>query len=257
LSDKSSTQDSPHAIRDLLAISGDTLIGAKWDKGIIITTDGGKTWTETASSTHLKKITIDDKGILWGLDSWLGIHEPSYSRLLFSKDFGRSWTKIEFDVERFFPIAFRSKAHENLTVMTVDSLLYTLSGNNPNTDWTLTDSITADADGAIHLPPYKLSASSNLLKHDGVGAWDTLMRIPDIATPFGMLQSNDTLFIAAGGYGGYKAFFASLTNDTLLTKYEMESVQALGVRQDTKGRIWTFGDGGIFLLQGNKLKKMF
>src|SRR5688572_17480200 len=69
--------DSSNAIHDLLAVSGDTLIAVKWHTGLIITTDGGKTWNDLAESTYLKKITIDKSGVLWGLNSWIGIHEAS------------------------------------------------------------------------------------------------------------------------------------------------------------------------------------
>jgi len=255
--DKSSNDKSPNAIHDLLSVSGDTLIGVKWESGIIVTTDGGKTWIEKAHSTIIKEITIDNNGILWGLDCWIGIHEASYSRLMFSKDFGNSWERIDFNIDQLFPIAFSSKPHENLTIATIDNKTYRLTGNDYKTNWTLIDTVDREADGAIYSLPYKISSRTILLKQNNNGVWDTLIKIPDISIPFEIIQSKDTLFIAAGGYGGYKALFASITNDTTLTKYEMPSIQALGVVQDSKGRIWTFGDGGIFILQKNKLKKMY
>jgi hypothetical protein len=255
--DKSNKERFPNSIHDLLAVSGDTLIGAKWESGIIVTTDGGKTWIEKAHSTSIKEITIDNNGILWGLNSWVGIHESSYSRLMFSKDFGNSWERIEFNVDQFFPTNFFSKPHENLAVATFDNKTYRLTGNDYKKNWTLIDTLDQEADRSTYSLPYKISSSTFLLKQNNNGVWDTLIKIPDISIPFEIIQAKDTLFIAAGGYGGYKALFASVINDTALTKYEMKSIQALGVVQDSKGRIWTFGDGGIFILQKDKLKKMY
>jgi len=246
-----------NAICDLLAVSGDTLIGCKWDSGIIITTDGGKSWKEYATPEDFDKITIDNQGTLWGLDKWIGIHEGSHSRLYFSKDLGQHWEGTEFDVDEFFPVEFISATHQNLAIKTYDDKVYKLVGMDLKKDWILLDSLNYEPFTTIYSLPYKIAVDDILKKDSALNRWDTLVTVSEISIPFGLIQSNDSLFIAAGGYGGYKALFASVVNDTSITKYEMESVQALGVIKDSKGRIWTFGDGGIFLFDKNKLKKMY
>lgn len=249
--------DSEKSIHDLISISGDTLIGLKWNGGLIITKDAGKTWTDISDNIHLKNIVIDKQGILWGLNSWIGIHEESSSKILFSKDTGRHWCEIEFDVNQFFPIKFFSEPNEDLEVETYNHGIYKLTGNNPKIDWTFIDAIEYKGVGNISCLRYKISSSNILFKQNSNGLWDSLMSIPNISIPFKMLESNDTIFIAASGYGGYKPLFASVTKDSIIKEYNMGGVQALGIICDSKKRIWTFGDGGIFLFNNNELKKMY
>src|ERR1043165_6307744 len=84
-----SSQDVRHPIRDLVAVNGDTLIAADWEKGCIVTYDAGKHWTPTAPNTHFKKMTVDNKGVVWAIDSWIGIHEEDHSRIYRSADGGK------------------------------------------------------------------------------------------------------------------------------------------------------------------------
>lgn len=254
---KNDIDQYPHAIMDLLAVNGDTLIGVKWGKGIVITTDGGKTWIDKPNEPSIKEITIDNKGILWGLNSWIGIHEESYSRLMYSKDFGTTWETIEFKVNEFFPLTIYSKPHENLEITSFENKIYKLTGNNYKTNWTFVDSINVQDQKFIYALPYKISERRELMKQTNKGTWDTLIKIPEISIPSEMIFSKNTLYIAAGGDGGYKAYFATFTNDSTLKRYEMEGSNALGVIKDTKDRIWTFGVGGIYVLQKDKLMKMY
>lgn len=57
---------------------------------------------------------------MWGLDSWPGIHEPAYSRLAYSTDFGQTWTHQEFDTHVFFPYEFYSQPGHALQVVTYE-----------------------------------------------------------------------------------------------------------------------------------------
>jgi len=97
-------------VQDLLPIKGDTLIAVKGHGGLAVTTDAGKQWKSLHDQPQkpdflfIKYLTIDQHHVLWGLDSWVGIHEPSYSRLAYSTDFGQTWIRQAFDTHTFFPI---------------------------------------------------------------------------------------------------------------------------------------------------------
>ncbi len=128
-------KDADRSISNILPLNGDTLIATKWNQGILLTYDAGKTWQELHPNMLLKLITIDNKGTIWGLNSWRGIHERSYSRIYKSEDKGRTWSKTEFDLQKFFPMEIVSKPGTTLQITTIDKKIYTLNGENILTDW--------------------------------------------------------------------------------------------------------------------------
>jgi hypothetical protein len=247
------------AIHDLLPVNADTLIAVRWHNGLLTTNDGGKSWKVIANDIHLKQITIDDNKVLWGLDSWVGIHESDYARLLMSKDAGNTWITTEFDTKKLFPIKIVSQPHEKLHILTFDNKIYELLGDDPVKDWSLIQSLhdMKNEPASVAHREYKLLENGSLLKWLNPIKWDTLLTLNEISIPFEILTKSDTLFIAAGGNDGYSAYFASITNDSIVKEYPLQGAQALGVRLDNRGRIWTFGDGGIFLRVSDSLRKVY
>jgi hypothetical protein len=248
-----------HAILDLLPVNADTLIAVKSHGGVLSTIDGGENWKDISPDIHLKQITIDHNNILWGLNSWIGIHEADYSRLAKSINNGKSWTVTEFNTRKFFPIKIVSQSHDTLDILTNDNKVFRLIGNNPLADWSFVRALPIKNIErlSIQYKDYKILTDGSLLKWQNPIKWDTLLRLRKISIPFGILSKDDTVFVAAGGYGGYKAYFVSITNDSTIKEYPLECVQALGVRLDSKGRIWTFGDGGIFLKVSDSLRNVY
>lgn len=92
------------SILDLVVIGKDTIIASTHDMRIIVSRDGGKSWV-TTEDILIKKLGLDGKRI-WGIDSWIGIHERSYSRLFYSDDIGKTWKQIELNPESFFATDF-------------------------------------------------------------------------------------------------------------------------------------------------------
>lgn len=127
---KARSAEREHSIYDLLPVAGDTLIAVKWYGGLMLTTDAGKRWQPLQAKREgprypsVKELTVDDKRVLWGLDSWVGIHEPDYSRLVFSKDFGRTWVRREFDTHTFFPVSFYSQPKQPMQLVTRTGKVY-------------------------------------------------------------------------------------------------------------------------------------
>lgn len=92
------------SILDLVVIGKDTIVASTYDMSIIVSNDGGKTW-KTTQRQLMKKLGLDGTRI-WGIDSWIGIHERSYSRLFYSDDIGKTWKQIELNTGLFFAMEF-------------------------------------------------------------------------------------------------------------------------------------------------------
>lgn len=103
--------ENHNPVHDLLPISGDTLIAAKWYGGMVLTYNAGKTWKFLSPDLLIKTMTIDNKGVLWGMDSWQGIHESDYSRLHKSINNGKARMATAFDTQKFFPLEIFSSPH--------------------------------------------------------------------------------------------------------------------------------------------------
>lgn len=99
----SAKSQSP-SILDLVVIGKDTIVASTHDMSIIVSHDGGKSW-KTTERQLIKQLGLDGKRI-WGIDSWIGIHERSYSRLFYSDDIGKTWKQIELNTNLFFAMEF-------------------------------------------------------------------------------------------------------------------------------------------------------
>ncbi|WP_140466195.1 WD40/YVTN/BNR-like repeat-containing protein [Hymenobacter nivis] len=135
------------AVYDLLPVNGDTLIAVKWNGGLAITTDAGLHWQnmhdqrQKRDFLYIKYLTIDQHHVLWGLDSWPGVHEPAYSRLAYSTDFGKTWTHGEFDTHTFFPYEFYSLPGKALRVLTYNGKVYQMR-DRKGKKWDIVKTIT-------------------------------------------------------------------------------------------------------------------
>ncbi|AUC13798.1 hypothetical protein BTO06_00930 [Tenacibaculum sp. SZ-18] len=250
------------AIHDLVPISGDTLIAAIWNGGILRTIDGGENWIEIKTPL-IKHLSVDNQNRVWGIDSWIGIHESSYSRIFYSDDYGDTWEKFEFNLDEFFPLEFPNDYSSVVQLITWDGLILEHKGGVPNDleNWKRIDKLEDNETEFKASNPkvngnYRISQNGLLEKKDQENEWNKVTTIPNISIPFDILKDSNKVYVAAGGYGGYKSLFVEIINDSIQIEREMKSVQCLGVRKDKKGRIWTFGDGGIFQIDGDKLRKM-
>ncbi len=131
----------PSSTYDLLPINSDTLIAATRHNGIIRTSDGGRTWTSLSSPGTISKLTLDDKGQIWGLYSWQGIHEADRSVLFYSSDLGATWQPNELDTKTIFPAGFYSQYGDKLKVIDYNNKIYWLTNNHDDLKWELIDSL--------------------------------------------------------------------------------------------------------------------
>lgn len=242
--------DKLNTIRDLIIFNNNAMLASNHSGGIFISYDEGHTWMKQ-SNTTVKQLSIDTNGILWGIDAWIGIHEPGYSRILYSKDSGKNWVHHEFDIEKFYPVNIVSEQNSKLRIITNSAYTYELNGMDLNKDWNCIDSNQS----VRKYQGYYVSESSLLIRETKTNN-DTLIKLNDISICFDILPHKDSVFIAGGGTDN-KAYFASYSNKGSINRIEMGGIQALGIRMDKKNRIWIFGDGGLFVKNGQKLKKIF
>jgi hypothetical protein len=249
-------KDTNHPVQDLLPINGDTLIAAKWYGGLMITYDAGKNWQVLSADMLFKTMTIDNKGVLWGIDSWRGIHERDYSRLYKSIDKGKTWIETVFDTQKFFPLEIISKPHTPLHIITGDKKEYALSGKNQLIDWKYI-STNSEWENEIREGSFKILRKGKqgaLLRL--TASWDTIYTFKKLYA-FDLHVKRDTIYIVGAIGGNANAYFAYLTKDNQLREFTIEGMQAYGIREDKKGRIWMFSTEGVYLLTNDKLEKRY
>ncbi|RZK09718.1 MAG: hypothetical protein EOO43_21000 [Flavobacterium sp.] len=94
-------------IRGVFDVSVDTIVLLRHSLGIEVSSDRGMSWIWLAKDINrFNEFTIDDKGLMWGLELWIGIHEPSYCRMHSLQDKGKTWKSYELDAQKFFPMLF-------------------------------------------------------------------------------------------------------------------------------------------------------
>jgi hypothetical protein len=247
-------------IIDLLPISNDTLIAVSSDSKILTTNDGGANWVivNNSISNNIKQITIDQNRVLWGLDFWHGIHEPSYSELFFSSDFGRTWQKIGLDYSMALPVQIISLPFSQLTIEDVERKQYQLSHSKTNMKWEYVGKTQA-VNYYYRDTLYTFSEGGYITKANRsiAGDIDTLKKIDNISKIFQVIKLGDTFYIAGSAEGGYNSYFASFNVRThLLHRFLTKGDQILGIRKGRLEKMWIFGDAGIFLKKEDSLVEL-
>jgi hypothetical protein len=256
---------------DLLPVNGDTLIAVKWHGGLAVTTDAGKQWKglhdqrQSSDFLYLKYLTIDQHHVLWGLDSWPGIHEPAYSRLAYSTDFGKTWTRQEFDTHTFFPYEFYSRPGQALQVLTYEGKVYQVQ-DRVGKKWKVVQAIT-ELDHSVNDTIYddsyfdgarfKFLETGKLFSRSKKG-WQP------VATAGFMNQLEDVCPCQGSTYitGQNSAADPPIhyvvraakgrVQDTIRTQQEQQQL-----RCDSKGRLWLFSFSGIWQQAGKQLQKRY
>ena len=259
------------AVYDLLPVRGDTLIAVKWYGGLAVTTDAGRRWKSLHDQRkepgflYIKCLTIDQHHILWGLDSWPGIHEPAYSRLAYSTDFGETWTRQEFDTYTFFPYEFYSQPGQALQVVAYNGKVYQMQ-DRVGKKWKIIQAITElnnSVNDTIYGDSYfagahfKFLETGQLFSRSGKG-WQS------VATAGFINQLDDVCPCQGSTYltGQNSAADPPIhyvirtakgqVQDTIRTQEEQQQL-----RCDSKGRLWLFSFRGIWEKSGKKFLKRY
>ena len=225
-------------------------------------------------------MTIDSNGVIWAIDSWVGIHEEDHSILYRSVDKGKLWQDFTFDTKNFFPLEIISNPHQSLRISTYDKKEYLLNGNNYLTDWKFVSIQKEEKkEDAIIRGNYKLfngRLNGKLLKKSV--KWDTIYHFKDLNAYDMYIKNNsrhitvfagkktevmeelcaETVYVAGftSGQKG-KAYFASFIGNNL-REYPIADSHVYGIKEDSKGRLWVYASEGIYLLKTtDELEKVY
>lgn len=252
-------------IQNVFDISKDTIIACKYGQGLILSTDAGLNWTELKTNLLFDEVTMTDSGYLVGLDSWQGIHEPDYSRLYLSKDFGKTWQTFNLDTKSFFPLNIVSKPKEKVLVQTVDNKLYQLNGLNLKTDWTFVQLAkpSGGKDNKSSLPfaiddyddhRIKLFQTNNKTI-DTLAILDQCRQVNDI------VSANKFVYIAGAGYKKMSdnenyAYYASYNKLNGLKQFVIPGHYAY-LKKTQLDKVYIMNDEGLFLTNQDTLKRLY
>lgn len=237
------TIEDSDSVSDILFLDTKNIICSKRNGEIAFSNDGGDTWN-TVSKCDLDNLTIDDKGKIWGIKSWVGIHEPSYSRLYYSEDRGMTWTEHTFNVNKFFPLRIFSEPSQKLRVLTFSNQVFELNGTDVSADWSkITDVDTSN-----------LNRLTGFYQERKLQELKSKFDISDLSDCLDILEINDTVYLAGGGVDGH-AYFSVFYGNRHKYRFEMDGMQATGLKMDKNNRVWVLGDAGAFVWFENVLKK--
>ncbi|RPD44385.1 hypothetical protein DNI29_22030 [Hymenobacter sediminis] len=259
------------AVADLLPISGDTLIAVKNYGGLTVTTDAGRHWKgqndqrQNPDFLFIKDLTIDQHHVLWGLDSWPGIHEAPYSRLSHSTDFGKTWTQQQFNPTTFFPYTIYSSPGQALQIVTYDGnvcqiqdqigrkwkYVKTISELNQRVNDTIYD------DGYVAGARFKFLKTGQVFSRSSKG-WKPVATAGFINWVDDVCSCQGSTYItgrnsAAAPPNNYLIRAANgRVQDTIRIQQEQ-----LRLRCDSKGRLWLFNFRGIWEKSGKSILKRY
>jgi len=135
--------------RDVCFPDARTIVIADWDGLSHTSKDGGATWTSADMGAVVRSLAIDERGVLWGLYRWHGIHEPSTASLVWSDDLGSSWHELVLDPRVCMPESFVAGWTE-LTLLAADGQLWRHLPAEPESfdNWSKLGQPNPDASGA-------------------------------------------------------------------------------------------------------------
>lgn len=251
-------------IQNVFDISNDTIIACKHGQGLILSTDAGQSWKELKTNILLDEVTMTDSGYLVGLDSWQGIHEPDYSRLYLSKDFGKSWQTFELDTKTFFPLHIVSPPKTKMVVQTVDNKLYQLNGLNLKTDWAFVQSAKPTDEEKIKSSfPFAIDDNDDhriklLMTSKTI---DTLAILANCRQVNDVINSSGFVYIAGAGYKNlsdkeYYAYYAAYNEKSGLKEYVIPGHYAY-LKKTQLDRIYIMNDAGLFIADRDSLRKLY
>lgn len=253
-----------HQIYDCLEISKNVIILIRRSHGLELSVDNGRTWEWIGKELPaINEITVDDKGVWWALERWKGIHESSYSVIIKSTDFGKTWKQYVFDTSVFFPYHIYSKPHEPLAITTFsDNKVYRQFGADVQKDWKFIKQLSKEDDFAeVSAGNYHITRKNDdnklYVKRKG-GVADTLMDFKKAYNIYDIKKVKNKLFIAGpSGGGDYdNSYFAIITYENKRKEFKIPGVD-LNIRVTQSNRVFLLCSSGAYRLDGDKLNHIY
>jgi hypothetical protein len=250
-------------IRGVLDVSKDTILLLRQSYGIELSTNRGKTWTWLAKDVfRFDEFTVDDKGIMWGVERWKGIHEPSYCRMYSSADRGQTWNRYELKPLRFFPYHIHSMPHRPLEMSNLwDDKVYRLEGNNPLFRWQFIKQLPNDESRSTEdkRNPYftiREKEYEQLCVKRKNGLIDTLVDFKNVYEIKQIENYNNMIYVAGLLPDYNSSYFAIIKNERLLKEFTVPGFD-LNITRTSLGRIYLTSSAGAFLFAKNSVVPVF
>ncbi|MDB4918607.1 hypothetical protein [Mucilaginibacter sp.] len=252
--------EKDRAIYGAFEPSKNTIVLFRRFLGIELSTNGGKSWEWLAKKLNrLDEITIDNKGIWWGLVRWKGIHEASHCRIFKSADCGKTWDGYIFNTNVFFPYHIYSKPNQAFLVINFwDKKVYSLLGNDPQHHWQYVKQLPKEDEMAdISADNYFIDRHDNKLyvKRKG-GKTDTLMDFRKAYEIYQIQKINDTIYVAGPALNNADSYFATVAKEHILKEYVIPGLD-LNITKTQFNHIFLTATTGAYLLKNDKLIHIF
>jgi len=254
--------EKDHEIYDIVELSKDTIILLRHSIGIELSTNGGKTWQWLGKKIfRLDELTVDNKGIWWGLERWKGIHEPSYCIMDRSFDRGKTWDRFIFHPLLFFPYHIYSKPHEQLAITNFgDNKVFSLSGSDPQHNWRCIKQLPEkDLLAEISIENYFVSRDNDnnkLYVKRKSGKVDTLMSFTNAYNIYYIEKTKNKIYVAGTTPDGINSYFGYIVNEHMLKNWIVPGGDVNMIKTQM-GHIFLTCATGAYLFKNNQLIQIF
>ena len=269
---KENKKETNKEISSIIEVSNDTIIACLYyDRGVIISINGGKTWNHLAKEYPIRDITLTKDGLLVGI-----LPCTSGSILFVSKDFGVNWKIISYDDSKFCPIEIISKPKQQLIIKTQNKLeqsfnnsiykTYKLTGSNFKSDWTYIKTINEKYVYCENQPsdyPYEIVDWNKLVKREN-NKIEQIMRLYSFSQIKDILYRNNIVHFAGVGstarsseekwnghtyYGQYNK----------ISGYREFKIPGGGcyLRESNLGNVYITSPEGLFIEEKGKIRQLY
>lgn len=208
--------------------------------------------------------------MLWGLDSWPGIHEPAYSRLAYSNDFAETWKHLEFDTHEFFPYKFYSLPGKAIQILTYSGIISQMQDrvgkrwkpvkNVAELDNLVNDTIPGDS--YFSGGRFKFLETGQLLYRMEAG-WKSIVNVGFINEISDVCSCAGSTYLAGSNNSVFPTpeYLLRVRRgqvlDTMILPSGTRYIEQKHLRCDNKGRLWLYNFRGIWQKSGSKLLKRY
>jgi hypothetical protein len=269
---KENKKETNKEISSIIEVSNDTIIACLYyDRGVIISINGGKTWNHLAKEYPIRDMTLTKDGLLVGI-----LPCTSGSILFVSKDFGLSWKIIEYDDTKFCPIEIISKPKQQLIIKTQNKLeqsfnnsiykIYKLTGSNFKSDWTYIKTINEKYVYCENQPsdyPYEIVHWNKLVKRDGKKV-KQIMRLYTFTQINDIIYQNDIVNIAGdnmieivpGEKWDCKAYYGQYNKIWGYREFRIPGRYCY-LRKSNLGNVYITSPEGLFIEEKGKIRQLY
>ncbi len=275
-------KDVKNYLRDVIFLTDNHIIIAKWFGGVAVSKDEGETWSDVETISIVEFAPGENERI-WGRFLWRGIHESSEAIITYSNNGGYTWTKINIDSSIMTPVAFISRPQKDPIILSSEGQLWehssfsltewkklgekipeysfiagvkagnTIYAASENNIWMTRNSGKKwESSSVKDIASFKCEKEScwaitrkgSLYKVErGTNEWRLIIVIPKIEIAFKIDSRGDRIYIASEGKD-WQAYGPIVESDLSISELPgIEGKQGYSVKIDPSGDAWFAAQG--------------